>query len=59
MLAAHVQGEFQAAWSAYQTFAAGHDELNSVSLTPHDWTSPTIFYMTPIDAFDTMDNVVD
>jgi mannosidase alpha-like ER degradation enhancer 2 len=54
VLATHVRGEFQAAWAAYQAFAAGHDELNSVSRTPHDWTSPTIFYMTPIDAFDTM-----
>jgi mannosidase alpha-like ER degradation enhancer 2 len=54
VLAARVQVEFKVAWTRYQAFAAGHDELNSTSLTPHDWTSPTMFYMTPIDAFDTM-----
>ncbi|HEY6359345.1 MAG TPA: glycoside hydrolase family 47 protein, partial [Vicinamibacterales bacterium] len=53
-LAARVKGEFKRAWTMYQTYAAGHDELNPVSRTPRDWTSPTIFYMTPIDAFDTM-----
>jgi ER degradation enhancer, mannosidase alpha-like 2 len=53
-LAARVKFEFTAAWTKYQALAVGHDELNPVSGTPHDWTSPTIFYMTPIDAFDTM-----
>jgi mannosidase alpha-like ER degradation enhancer 2 len=53
-LAARVKAEFKRAWTMYQTYAAGHDELNPVSRTPHDWTSPTIFDMTPIDAFDTM-----
>jgi mannosidase alpha-like ER degradation enhancer 2 len=53
-LAARVKVEFTGAWTKYQALAAGHDELNPVSGTPRDWTSPTIFYMTPIDAFDTM-----
>jgi mannosidase alpha-like ER degradation enhancer 2 len=53
-VAARVKFEFTAAWTKYQALAVGHDELNPVSGTPHDWTSPTIFYMTPIDAFDTM-----
>jgi len=53
-LAARVRAEFQHAWSGYVRLAAGHDELNPVSGTVHDWTTPVIFYMTPLDAFDTM-----
>jgi mannosidase alpha-like ER degradation enhancer 2 len=53
-LAARVKTEFQHAWSGYTRLAAGHDELNPLSGTPHDWTTPVIFYMTPLDAFDTM-----
>jgi mannosidase alpha-like ER degradation enhancer 2 len=52
--AARVRAEFQHAWSGYSRLAAGHDELNPLSGTPHDWTSPVLFYMTPLDAFDTM-----
>jgi mannosidase alpha-like ER degradation enhancer 2 len=54
LLASLVKADFKTAWMVYQTGASGHDELNPVSGTPHDWTTPTIFYMTPIDAFDTM-----
>lgn len=53
-LAARVRAEFLYAWRAYSRLAAGHDELNPISATPHDWTTPVIFYMTPLDAFDTM-----
>src|SRR5690348_1408366 len=53
-LAARVKTEFLHAWSGYTLLAAGHDELNPLSGTPHDWTTPVIFHMTPLDAFDTM-----
>jgi len=53
-LAARVRDEFLFAWHAYQRFASGHDELNPVSRTPHDWYPPAVFEMTPIDAVDTM-----
>jgi Glycosyl hydrolase family 47 len=53
-LAAEVRTEFLFAWNSYKQYAWGHDELNPVSLTPHDWYPPAVFYMTPIDALDTM-----
>jgi len=53
-LAARVRGEFQHAWTNYQRFAAGHDELNPVSRTPHDWYPPLVVSMTPVDALDTL-----
>lgn len=53
-MAARVRAEFLHAWTGYEHLAAGHDELNPLSDTPHDWTTPVIFYMTPLDAFDTM-----
>jgi mannosidase alpha-like ER degradation enhancer 2 len=53
-LAARAKGEFLFAWNHYATLAGDHDELNPQSGTPHDWTTPVIFYMTAIDAFDTM-----
>ena len=53
-LAVRVRGEFQFAWSNYKRLAWGHDELNPVSRTPHDWYSPAVVYMTPVDALDTM-----
>src|SRR5262245_27452120 len=53
-LAARVRTEFLHAWSSYTRLAAGHDELNPVSRTPHDWYPPAVVYMTPIDSLDTM-----
>jgi hypothetical protein len=53
-LAARVRAEFEHAWSSYKRLAWGHDELNPVSRTPHDWYPPAIVYMTPVDALDTM-----
>jgi mannosidase alpha-like ER degradation enhancer 2 len=53
-LAARVRAEFLHAWNAYVQVASGHDELNPVSRTAHDWYPPEVFYMTPVDALDTM-----
>ncbi len=48
-----VKAEFLHAWDAYKKYAWGHDELKPVSKTGNDWYGVT-FYMTPVDAFDTM-----
>jgi len=53
-LAARVRDEFQFAWSRYKRIAWGHDELNPISRTAHDWYPPAVFDMTPVDALDTM-----
>jgi hypothetical protein len=53
-LAARVRDEFLFAWSSYKRLAWGHDELNPVSRTVHDWYPPAVFDMTPVDALDTM-----
>src|SRR5262249_33921871 len=53
-LTARVRDEFQHAWSSYKRLAWGHDELNPVSRTVHDWYPPAVVYMTPVDALDTM-----
>ena len=53
-LAAQVRTEFVHAWTSYKRLAWGHDELNPVSRTPHDWYPPAIVYMTPIDSLDTL-----
>jgi len=53
-LAARVRVEFQHAWSAYKRLASGHDEVNPISKTPHDWYPPAVLYMTPVDSLDTM-----
>ncbi len=53
-LAERVKAEFLHAWNAYERLAAGHDELNPLSRTPHDWYPPAVVYMTPVDALDTM-----
>ncbi len=52
--AARVREEFLHAWTSYRALASGHDELNPVSKTTHDWYPPDVFYMTPVDALDTM-----
>lgn len=48
-----VKKEFLHAWTAYKKYAWGHDELKPLSKTGFDWYD-TSFYMTPLDAFDTM-----
>ena len=53
-LAGQVRAEFLHAWTSYRRLAWGHDELNPVSKTAHDWYPPAVVYMTPVDALDTM-----
>ncbi len=48
-----VKEEFLHAWNAYKKYAWGHDELKPMTKTSHDWYKIP-FYMTPVDAFDTM-----
>lgn len=52
-MAENVRQEFLFAWNNYKQYAAGHDELNPLSKTPHDWYGVSL-YMTPVDALDTM-----
>ena len=51
--AAAVKEAFLHAWSAYERYAWGHDELLPLSRGHRDWY-PASFVMTPVDAFDTM-----
>jgi hypothetical protein len=48
-----VKQEFLHAWDAYKKYAWGHDELKPLSKTGFDWYGVS-FYMTPVDAYDTM-----
>ena len=48
-----VKQEFLHAWNAYKKYAMGHDELKPLSKTAFEWYGSS-FYMTPVDAFDTM-----
>jgi len=52
-LAAEVKSEFLHAWNAYKKYAWGHDDLNPLSKTYHDWYAQPLL-MTPVDALDTM-----
>jgi ER degradation enhancer, mannosidase alpha-like 2 len=52
-LAADVRAQFLHAWNAYKKYAWGHDGLRPVSKTPYDWYGVS-FYLTPLDALDTM-----
>ena len=52
-MAAAVRQEFLHAWNGYKQHAWGHDELKPLSKGHHDWHSAS-FYMTPVDALDTM-----
>ncbi len=52
-LATRVRAEFLHAWNGYKKYAWGHDDLNPLSKTPHDWYSEPLL-MTPVDALDTM-----
>jgi len=51
--AAVVREAFMHAWSAYEQYAWGHDDVRPLSKEPHDWYAASLL-MTPVDAFDTM-----
>jgi ER degradation enhancer, mannosidase alpha-like 2 len=53
MLARQVKQEFRHAWSNYERYAWGHDELQPLSTSPRDWYGPSLL-MTPVDALDTL-----
>ncbi len=48
-----VKKEFRHAWSAYKSYAWGHDELKPLSKGARDWYGTSLL-MTPVDALDTM-----
>src|SRR5215510_15209550 len=52
-LAAEVKAEFLHAWNGYKKYAWGHDDLNPLSKTHHDWY-PQPLLMTAVDSLDTM-----
>src|ERR1041385_3996012 len=52
-LAGEVKAEFLHAWNGYKKYAWGHDDLNPLSKTPHDWyTQPLL--MPPVGSVATM-----
>jgi glycosyl hydrolase family 47 len=53
VMAQRVRAEFLHAWHGYERYAWGHDELQPLSKTPHDWYQQSL-YMTPVDALDTL-----
>jgi mannosidase alpha-like ER degradation enhancer 2 len=52
-MAERVRQEMRASWTAYMTYAKGHDELKPVSHTVRDWYGESLL-ITPIDALDTL-----
>src|SRR5712671_3139111 len=52
-LAARVRTEFLHAWNNYERYAWGHDALQPLSKTGHDWYGASLL-MTPVDALDTL-----
>jgi mannosidase alpha-like ER degradation enhancer 2 len=52
-IALQVRSEFLHAWNGYKTYAWGHDDLNPLSKSYHDWYEQSLL-MTPVDALDTM-----
>lgn len=52
-MAMTVRDAFVHAWSAYEQYAWGHDEVRPLSKAPQDWHDASLL-MTPVDAFDTM-----
>ena len=48
-----VKAQFQHTWSAYMTYAAGHDELLPLNHSYIDYNDFPLLY-TPIDAIDTI-----
>ncbi len=53
-MAAEVKKEFLLCWNAYKKYAWGYDELSPLSKSSSNWYSGATFYMTAIDAFDTI-----
>ena len=51
--AEQVRQEFLHAWNGYKRYAWGHDELQPLSKSYHDWYGVSLL-MTPVDALDTM-----
>ncbi|HSG08852.1 MAG TPA: glycoside hydrolase family 47 protein [Longimicrobiales bacterium] len=51
--AAEVREAFLHAWSGYERYAWGHDDLRPLTLGSHDWYDVPLL-MTPVDAYDTM-----
>lgn len=52
-LAERVRTEFLHAWTNYERYAWGHDALQPLSKTAHDWYGQSLL-MTPVDALDTL-----
>ncbi|GAC1355928.1 MAG: hypothetical protein NVSMB3_01690 [Acidobacteriaceae bacterium] len=52
-MAERVKQQYLHAWNSYRKNAWGHDELNPLSLKPHDWYGVSL-HMTQIDGLDTM-----
>ncbi|HEX7288618.1 MAG TPA: glycoside hydrolase family 47 protein [Candidatus Angelobacter sp.] len=52
-MARQVRSEFLWAWDAYKKYAWGHDELNPITRTAHDWYEVPLL-MTAVDSLDTM-----
>jgi mannosidase alpha-like ER degradation enhancer 2 len=52
-LASQVKAEFLHAWSGYEKYAWGHDDLRPLSKTHHDWYGQSLL-MTPVDSLDTL-----
>src|SRR5262245_46875897 len=52
-LAGRVRAELLHSWRGYERYAWGHDELQPVSKSGHDWYSEPLL-MTPVDALDTL-----
>ena len=48
-MAERVRKEFLDSWRAYETYAWGHDELEPLSKTHHDWYGQSLL-ITPVDA---------
>ena len=49
-----IRQAFVRAWTGYERYAWGHDELRPLSRTSRDWYGGVSLLMTPVDAFDTM-----
>ncbi|HET7745743.1 MAG TPA: glycoside hydrolase family 47 protein, partial [Vicinamibacteria bacterium] len=52
-LAAKVKAEFLHAWNGYKAYAWGHDELEPVTRSAHDWHEGSLL-VTPVDALDSL-----
>ena len=50
----YVRGMVLHAFNGYKKYAWGHDELNPISKTSHDWNGAYSLLMTPLDMIDTL-----